>query len=167
MESTFGFRRIPLTTAKVSSQSNLDHYFVCALATPHVTRSADLVVGTMTTTVCLTCGLLLLLCEAAAAYPLAVRGLTLEEEVDASPWLTAVGLTRKRSRSTSINQDLVSLADMLAKHEQLRRVQQAQSFLHSIGKRDVMGGRDVIGNQAAMSVDYLPASAPYAHTDMT
>ena len=114
----------------------------------------------------LACGLLLLLCDAAAAYPLAARGLTLgealEAEVDAAPWFVADGPTRKRSRSISINQDLVSLADMLAKHEQLRRVQQARSFLRSIGKRDVTGGRDVIGERDVDWRDVMATHWNYA-----
>ena len=136
------------------------------------TARAPLSVRTMASHARLACGLLLLLCDAAAAYPLAVRGLTLgealEEEVDAAPWLVADGATRKRSRSLSINQDLVSLADMLATHEHLRRVQQTQSFLRSIGKRDVTGERDIDWRDVmAKHLDYASAiSRRHGVTDM-
>lgn len=101
----------------------------------------------MPVAVSLTCGLLLLLCEA-TAYPIAMSGLSLgeslQEEVDAAPWLS--GPTRKRSRSISINQDLVSLANMVANTDHLRRVEEAKILLNKIGKRDVHG-RDVTGTR--------------------
>ncbi|KAI0218365.1 hypothetical protein LSAT2_029930 [Lamellibrachia satsuma] len=115
--------------------------------TPHLIRRADDVVLTMPVAVSLTCGLLLLLCEA-TAYPIAMSGLSLgeslQEEVDAAPWLS--GPTRKRSRSISINQDLVSLANMVANTDHRRRVEEAKILLNKIGKRDVHG-RDVTGTR--------------------